>query len=215
VFVANGSGDFQTVSTNLNKAVADTGTPLQIETFDWSHGYGRYVIDHTDHANHLVQGCRLAARVAAFRQAYPEQRVYLIGHSAGCAVVLAAAEALPPGQVDRMILLAPSVGTAYDLRPALRVVSGGIDVFYSREDRWILGVGVGVVGSADRCCRTAAGQYGFIPILGCPDDAALYSKLRQHPWDPIVEGSGNHGGHYGSNKDGFLRLYVLPLLDGN
>ena len=38
VFVANGSGDFRTVSTNLSRVVAETGTPLQIETVAWSHG---------------------------------------------------------------------------------------------------------------------------------------------------------------------------------
>ena len=32
VFVANGSGDFRTVSTNLGRVVAETSTPLQIET---------------------------------------------------------------------------------------------------------------------------------------------------------------------------------------
>ena len=97
VFVANGSGDFRTLSTNLGRVVAETSTPLQIETVPWSHGYCRYITDHVDHANHLQQGSRLAADVTAYRQAYPGRAVYLIGHSAGCAVVLAAAEGLPAG----------------------------------------------------------------------------------------------------------------------
>src|SRR2546421_9692555 len=46
VFVANGSGDFRTVSANLGQVVAQTGAPLQIETVLWSRGYGRYVTDH-------------------------------------------------------------------------------------------------------------------------------------------------------------------------
>jgi len=93
---------------------------LLIETVLWSHGYGRYVTDHLDHANHLVQGARLAAEVIAYRQAYPGRKVHLVGHSAGCAVVLSAAERLPTGAVDDVILLAPSVWVSYDLRPALR-----------------------------------------------------------------------------------------------
>jgi pimeloyl-ACP methyl ester carboxylesterase len=105
VFVANGSGDFRTVSTNLSRVVAETGTPLQIETVAWSHGYGRYLADHIDHDNHLAEGERLAAQVAAYRQTYPGRKVYLVGHSAGCAVVLCAAERLPSGSVDRIILL--------------------------------------------------------------------------------------------------------------
>jgi pimeloyl-ACP methyl ester carboxylesterase len=212
VFVANGSGDFRTVSTNLGRVVVDTSTPLQIETVLWSHGYGRYVTDHVDHTNHLHQGSRLAAEVAAYRQAYPGRKVYLIGHSAGCAVVLAAAERLPTDSVDRIILLAPSVCVSYDLRPALRTARCGIDEFHSDEDRVILGLGMQMVGTADRCCRTAAGQYGFIPVIAGPADAVLYGKLRQHPWGPVVSWSGHGGGHYGSNQAGFLRAYVLPLL---
>ena len=146
VFVANGSGDFRTVSTNLGRVVAETSTPLQIETVPWSHGFCRYVTDHAGHANHMHQGSRLAADVTAYRQAYPGRKVYLIGHSAGCAVVLAAVERLPTDSVDRMILLAPSVCVTYDLRPALRSVRCGMDVFHSNEDSVILGLGT-------RSCR--------------------------------------------------------------
>ena len=135
-----------------------------------------------------------------------------MGHSAGCAVVLAAAELLPPQSVDRIILLAPSVCAAYDLRPALRTARDGIDVFHSNEDRLVLGLGVRIVGTTERSSRMAAGQGGFIPVVACPADAALYGKLRQHPWDPVVEWTGHNGGHFGNNEPGFLRAYVLPLL---
>jgi pimeloyl-ACP methyl ester carboxylesterase len=212
VFVANGSGDFRTVTASLGQVVAETAAPLRIETVLWSHGFGRYVTDHVDHFNHLTQGSRLAGQVTAYRQAHPGQKVFLIGHSAGCAVALAAAERLPADSVDRVVLLAPSVCVSYDLRPALRAARCGIDVFYSREDYVILGLGMQLVGTADRCCHKAAGQYGFTPIVAGPQDAALYGKLRQHSWDPAVGWSGHDGGHYGSNGAGFLRAYVLPLL---
>ena len=212
VFVANGSGDFRTVTRGLIQAVTETAAPLQIETCVWSRGYGRYVLDHVDHANHLNHAYPLAVQVAAYRRACPNRRIYLIGHSAGCAVVLAAAEMLPPDSVDRIILLAPSVCETYDLRPALHTARCGIDVFYSSKDRVILGVGMRIFGTADRRCRTAAGRYGFTPILACPADAALYGRLRQHPWDPVVEWTGHRGGHYGNNEAAFLRAYVVPLL---
>ena len=69
VFVANGSGDFRTLSTNLGRVVAETSTPLQIETVPWSHGYCRYISDHVDHANHLQQGARLASALGAKSEA--------------------------------------------------------------------------------------------------------------------------------------------------
>jgi pimeloyl-ACP methyl ester carboxylesterase len=215
VFVANGSGDVRAVSTNLAQVVGEVRLPLHVEAFVWSHGYRRYLVDHLDHANHVAQGRRLAAQVAAYRQACPGRRVYLVGHSAGCAVILAAAEALPPDSVDRIVLLAPSVCVQYDLRPALRSARGGIDVFYSCRDRMILGLGMRLAGTSDRSCRCAAGQYGFTPIIVTAGDAALYTRLRQHPWDAVVAWSGNDGGHYGSYQAGYLRAYVVPLLAGD
>jgi pimeloyl-ACP methyl ester carboxylesterase len=212
VFVANGSGDFRTVSTNLGEVLAATGTPLQLETVEWSHGFGRYLVDHLDHCNHLEQGALLAARISALRQSCPGTRIYLVGHSAGCAVVLAAAEYVPPDSIDRIVLLAPSVCTSYDLRPALRAARCGIDTFHSDRDSVILGLGMRLVGTADHCCRVAAGEKGFVPVVACDADAALYSRLRQHPWDPVVAWSGHQGGHYGTNRTAFLQAYVLPLL---
>jgi hypothetical protein len=80
------------------------------------------------------------------------------------------------------------------------------------RDNLALGLGTLIVGTADRRCRTAAGQYGFRPVIACSADAALYGKLRQHPWDPVVAWSGHSGSHYGSIQARFLRAYVLPLL---
>jgi pimeloyl-ACP methyl ester carboxylesterase len=211
-FVADGSGDSRTVSTHLAGLAAAAGVPLQVEAVAWSLGYRRVVADHVSHANHLAQGRLLAGRVAAYRQAYPGRKVYLVGYSAGCAVVLAAAEALPPGSVDRVVLLSPAVCAAYDLRPALCASRSGIDAFHSERDGMVLGLVVWVLGTADRGCRTAAGRYGFSPVIACPTDAALYEGLRQHAWGPAVAWSGHDGGHYGSIRASFLRAYVLPLL---
>jgi pimeloyl-ACP methyl ester carboxylesterase len=212
VFVANGSGDYRSVSANLSQVVTETATQLQIETVPWSHGRWRFLADHLDHSNHRTQGRHLATQVVAYRQSYPGRRVYLVGHSTGCAVILAAAEGLPVDAVERVILLAPSVCVSYDLRPALRSARDGIDVFHSSEDIAILGLGMGVLGTAEGDCRSAAGLRGFNPVIACAADAALYKKLHQHPWSPAVAWSGNDGGHYGSYQPGFLRAYVLPLL---
>jgi hypothetical protein len=212
VFVANGSGDVQTASTNLSRVVAETSTPLQVVTVDWSHGYRRFLADHLDHANHLAQGRVLADQVTEYRRTHPDRRISLLGYSTGCAVVLAAAEILPKDSVDQIILLAPAVCASYDLRPALATARNGIDVFYSNDDRIILGLGMKIVGTAEGCRRKAAGQCGFTPIIAGPGDAALYEKLHQHKWDPVVEWSGHDGGHYGSIQPDFTRVYVLPLL---
>ena len=212
VFVADGSGDFRSTSNALCQAVNDTGAPLRIETFVWSHGYGRMLADHLDHCNHLEEGRRLAGVVAAFHQSCPDRAVYLVGHSSGCAVVLAAAEAAPPGSIERIVLLAPAVAHDYDLRPALRGSRQGINAFVSRRDIGALGAGMAIAGTADRRWAAPSGRVGFTPILSCPGDEALYAKLRTHPWDPVVEWTGNRGRHYGTIQPAYVRAYLIPLL---
>jgi pimeloyl-ACP methyl ester carboxylesterase len=212
VFVANGAGDSRSASDNLARVVAETHTPLQVETVLWSRGSGRYVLDQMDGDNHQRHARALAVQVCAYRQAFPGRRVYLVGHSAGCAIVLSAASSLPPDSIERVILLSPSVCTSYDLRPALRASRQGIDSFHSQEDRWVLGLGMRMFGTTEEGCRIAAGRVGFASVLEDAGDVALYSRLRQHPWDPSVTWTGNDGGHFGGFQPEFLRAYVLPLL---
>jgi pimeloyl-ACP methyl ester carboxylesterase len=212
VFTADGAGGFGTTTAALRDAVAAEGLPLCVEMVPWSHGYGRGLADQMDYDHARQEGACLAAQVLARRQACPASPVFLVAHSAGSAVVLAAAEALPPGSVDGIVLLAPSVSADYDLRPALRCTRRGIDVFTSERDVLFLGLGVGLVGTADRHWSAAAGRIGFRPVVATPEDAALYTKLRQHPWDPCVAWTGNPGNHYGAHFPRYLRAYVLPLL---
>jgi pimeloyl-ACP methyl ester carboxylesterase len=213
IFCADGAGGWGATTAPLREAVAETHAPLAVERVEWSHGFLRVLADQMDCNHARAEGEALARRVAEYRRACPGGEVYLLGHSAGTEVVLAAAEALPPDSVDRIVLLAPSLSAGYDLRPALRAVRGGIDVFYSKRDWGYLGAGVTIVGTADgRWLTAAAGRVGFEPVIETPADAALYGRLHQHAWDACVRWTGNHGGHYGSHQPAFLRAYVLPLL---
>jgi len=214
IFVADGAGGFGGTSQAVSQAVAQAHLPLITVPVEWSHGWGRFVADQINSAYSRECGCKLAGEIAPYRQAHPQCKVYLIAHSAGSAVVLAAAEALPPDSIDGIVLLSPSIASNYDLRPSLRCVREGIDVFCSQRDIAQLGIGVAVVGTADGCWGcTAAGRVGFQPRIQCPEDPALYAKLRQHPWDSCLAWTGNRGGHYGGYRPEFLQAYVLPLLD--
>jgi pimeloyl-ACP methyl ester carboxylesterase len=212
VFVANGAGDYRKASQAISKVVVADHLPLRVEPFLWSHGHGRIASDQLDRGHARRQGQRLAQAVAAYRLTFPQGTVSLVGHCAGCAVVLAAAEALPGGQVDRVVLLAPSASEYYDLRSALHNVRQGIDVFYSKSDYWSLGWGITLVNAVDfKVCR-AAGRHGFQPIVQTAEDAVCYTKLRQYPWNASLACTGHKGGHYGSYQPDFLRVFVMPLL---
>jgi pimeloyl-ACP methyl ester carboxylesterase len=213
VFCADGAGNTAGCSTAFRQAVAEERLPLCVEKVEWSYGPYRYLADEMGYTHAREAGCRLAAQVAAYRQASPDVTVYLVGHSAGSLVVLTAAENLPPGSVEDIVLLAPAVSARYDLRPALRCSRRGIDVFCSARDWAVLGLGVGIVGTTDRRWSAPAGRVGFKPVAATPEEADLYTRLREHRWDPSVAWTGNYGGHYDTYEyPCYLRTYVLPLM---
>jgi pimeloyl-ACP methyl ester carboxylesterase len=212
VFVVNGAGGYYGPSNALREAIDQQGIPLAVEPFVWTHGYGRVLADQTDLAHLQEQGRRLAEQIVCWRQHFPGHAVYLVGHSAGSGVALECTRHLGPGSIDRIVLLAPAVSAEYDVRPALACVRLGLDVFHSSRDWGYLGVATGVIGTTDRRWSAAAGRVGFRPGPVCLQDAALYAKLRQHPWHPCLEWTGNEGGHYGTYRPIYLRAFVLPLF---
>jgi len=73
---------------------------------------GTGFLDLKDRWNHKKQGQALAAEVLAHRAAHPGCQIILVGHSAGCAVVVEATTHLPPGNVDHLVLFAAAVSSA-------------------------------------------------------------------------------------------------------
>lgn len=213
VFIINGAGGFEAAYRTIDKTLGELQAPLDIRNYSWTHGYCRILSDQMHETHQKEEGRKLADVLLRCRHEAPDQPIYLVGHSAGCGVVLCAAEHLPPNTLTRIVLLAPAVAAKHDLRPALRCSCRGIDVFLSSHDWICLGLGTLLAGTTDRC-RTArtAGKIGFQPIVHSPEDAALYAKLRQYPWDPSLTWTGHKGGHYGAYQPGFLRTFVLPLF---
>ncbi len=213
VFCADGAGGFGWTTEALAHTAAEMKIPIHVELVDWSHGRGLMITDNCHWRNTREQGANLADMVNVAHERYPQLPVYLIGHSAGCAVCLEATKHLPANSVERIVLLAPSVSPSYDLRPALACSRLGIDSFISHQDWVTLGVTMRIFGTTDRKWTAAAGKVGFRrPYDGSPD-AELYRKLREHVWQPSEAATGHRGGHYGSYVPGYLKAKVLPLLN--
>jgi pimeloyl-ACP methyl ester carboxylesterase len=205
IFVADGAGDFRAASTNMRRVVDRDCLPGSVQTVVWSHGYLHILQDQLDYAYARNEGCELAATIMTLRQTHPEVKVYVVGHSAGAVVALAAAEALPPCTIESMALLAPSLSTFYDLGPALRAVRNHMDVYYSTHDNLYLGLATGILGTSEGLHAPASGRIGF----QVHDEQC---KLRQHQWHHSDWPTGNWGGHYGAYQPGFLRAQVIPFL---
>lgn len=152
----------------------------------------------------------LLAHVQAARRESPEGRITLVGHSAGCGVILGMLKRMPEGQrVDTVILLAPAVSPEYDLAPSMAHVSGIMHVFHSDRDEVLLGFSTAVTGTYDHVMTTSAGFKGFENIQALPADAM--SRLRQHAYDPAWRRLGHRGGHFGYRSSQFAAQVLAPL----
>jgi hypothetical protein len=209
VWVVDGAGDLRGCSNAVTQANLLAGTPVEVVTFNWSHGHRRLLMDQIDAGHAREQGKRLAALVRERQLREPGRRVVIVSHSAGCAVALAAGDVLPPDSVDRIVLLAPSVSVGYDLRPTIRAAREGVDVFCSKKDWVALGFVTRIVGTTDRFGAAAAGRNGFRADTVDGQDVPL---LRQHFWTPDVAWSGHTGGHHGMYSPTFLHHYLFPLV---
>lgn len=212
VLVADGVGGLDLCGTGLCHAAARAGLPHQVRVVCWGHGPGRWHRDLTRVERHVEQAAALAAEVGSFRAQHPDAPVFLLGKSGGSGIVVRALEALPPGSVERAVLLAPALSPGYDLSAALRAVRRDLVAFYSPLDLIVLGLGTRLFGTIDRVRSVSAGLTGFLPPPAA--DEIQYRKLRQVRWRPAMGTSGYLGGHIGPDSPAFLRRYVVPLLEG-
>ncbi len=212
ILVVDGAGDLKGCSNAIKTAGSLYQVRLDAETFPWSHGHYKLYKDQVDARHTRVKGKELAELIASRKKQRPERPIVVVSHSAGCAVVLAACDHLPENTLERQILLAPSVSTRYDLRPALRASKQGIDVFCSKKDKWALGLVIRCIGSADELHdQKAAGRHGFEAIVFKPEDAALYERLRHHFWSAADEKLGHDGRHHGMHAPAFVKEKLMPL----
>ena len=190
VFSAGGAGGDNTVAEALSMMRDRSGVPLTVQSVAWCRmgGPGQNV---SDHSAQLAAAAKVADSVRRLRARWPDANVVLVGYSAGTRVVLAAAEALPAGSVDRIILLGAGVSCGYDLRPALHASRGGIDSFFCETDP-VLSHAESWWGTCDGPKTATAGRVGF-QYPCAKSECAAYSGLRQYHWTPAM---GGYGGHF-------------------
>jgi hypothetical protein len=215
VIVADGVGGLDLCGTGLRYVAAADRLPYAVELFHWGHGFGRWLADLTDVANRDAKAMLIAEMIRRFKDAQPNDPVFLVAKSGGSGVVVQALEHLDDKMVERVVLLAPALSPSYDLSRALHAVRHELVVFWSPFDVFILGMGTYLLGTVDRIRTRSAGLVSFRAPLGSQPETEQghpYSKLRQVRWQPRMAATANLGGHVGPDSPFFLKKYVVPLL---
>jgi hypothetical protein len=211
VVVVPGVGGYGRKYSAMVRGLVEGGVAEgSVHVFRW--GSSLFVMNLEDEKIHEKAEAELAARLAAWRaSSASEARVCLVGHSAGCGVILGALRRMSVDpRVGTVVLLAPSVSPIYPLAEALGHAQGRVHAFYSDRDRLWLGWRARTFGTYDRVRTEAAGKVGFAGIEALPME--LRDKLVQHPYDRTWERIGNDGGHEDWLAPQFAREVLAPLL---
>lgn len=158
---------------------------------------------------HKAAESHLAQRITQWREVNPGGRITLVGHSAGCGVVLGSLGRLPTSvQVDNVVLLAPAVSENYDLAPALAHTAGTMHVFYSGSDQVL--PSTFLTGTYEGAPGNSAGRGGFDSARALEPE--LQAHLQQHPHQREWNKLGCGGGHFGWRARPFVEQVLAPLV---
>ena len=195
---------------DLRQSVAASQPARTVRTFEWGLPLPLYMLNLQDPKIHSKAEKALAKALKSWRDRYPSGHLTLLGHSAGCGVILGSLSRIDkPVDVENVVLLAPSVSPNYQISPALRQIAGTLHVFYSGSDRLWLGWRTNTFGTYDSVHAEAAGKVGLaVEHL----DPNLRCKIVQHGYEPEFVELGNGGGHFGSLGRRFDDKVIAPLL---
>lgn len=194
------------------RGLRDAGLIRQVEFFQWDQP-GIQIFDHlTEYERNRELAAEVAARIVTYRDAYPTQPIDLIGYSAGAALAVWVAEALPADvRLNNVVLAQPGLSPTYDLTAALENIDGKLIVFYSPTD-WVLAAGfTRVFGTLDRRFVVSAGKDGFILDAAVPDPE-LRAKVQQVGWNEEWAAVGHPGNHMAILQYRWNRYIVAPYL---
>lgn len=196
----------------LREGLKDAKIGNEVWTMRWGAPTPLFVFNLQDRSIHGRAETKLAEYLAAWREKHPTSRLVLLGHSAGCGVILGALRRSQADlRVDRVILLGPSVSPGYDLSRALAQVTGDVRVFHSDKDVIFLRWRTRTFGTYDSVRAVAAGNVGFdLSRLG----AATARKVLHQRYDPAWADLGNHGGHGDWLARNFAKVVLAPLISG-
>jgi hypothetical protein len=187
----------------LRRGLVDGGAPRPVQTMTWGAPLPFSMLNLQSKPIHDAAEAKLARILSEWRAKHPDGRLTLVGHSAGCGVILGGLARVDGAQAETIVLLAPSLSPGYDLAPALKQVDGTMHVFHSTRDHLFLHWRTTTFGTYDNVRTPAAGHLGF---------TATHPRLSQHPYDPAWEDLGNDGSHDGPLASSFVRSVIAPLV---
>jgi pimeloyl-ACP methyl ester carboxylesterase len=157
------------------------------------------------HERNVATAESIAAEIAAWRRAHPNDPFYLVGYSGGGGIATLVTAALPEDvRIDRLILVAPAIAPDYPLARDVLPHVRDIVVNYSSERDLQVGWGTRTFGTIDRQYTVSAGAIGF---------DAIDPRLLEHRWSMAEAPFGHLGNHLAYLNPRWQAAKLLPALD--
>lgn len=205
-----GIGGEHGIDRAMVRGLHDGGWPGSTEIYDWTENDPGINALQARQRN-VGEAKIVADQLLAEMRKEPGVEITLTSHSGGTGIAVWALESLPPGKkIQTLVLLASALSPGYDLSQALTHVSGHAYVFYSGQDRVVLGVGTTMFGTIDGIRTEAAGLVGFKRPAAV--DGKAYAKLVQIGYDKRWMAMANIGSHIGSMSRPFSQKILAPLM---
>lgn len=205
------------LNRNVVKGLLRAQVPYAIEIHDWTYGVIGYLWNLRSRRRHRQQAEIIAGKIANYREQYPTQPVYLIGHSGGGAMTVFTLEHLPAdSRVTGGLMLVPAISEGYDLSPALHHTERGLWSFSSFGDVFMLGLGMLVLGTCDGKHCLSAGMRGFDAADSnvSSDSEETGARFHEVRYRQEFARTWNLGGHFGPTHPKFVQHWLAPILLG-
>lgn len=210
VFYCEGAGWYSS-SGSVRSGLEAAGYAGVFRNYSWSSHLGA-ATDHLFAARSQSRARGLAEKILRARKEDPTSSIYVMGLSAGSAIVLSALEQLKGGaMVDGVVLFAPSVSAHHNLTRAMRTVKGRLYCTCSPHDGILRGLAV----NADGLAGPPAGRTGFrLPRNLTEAGRGAYSRVVNLPWQASYIAYDYHGGHTSSTNSRFVEVVIAPRVLG-
>lgn len=208
VFYCDGAGWYSSASS-VKSGLQKAGFRGKFTNYAWSSYLGA-TTDHLITARSRLVARGLSRKIEDARQGAPDEPIYLMGLSAGTAVVLNAVEELAQGvKVDHVVLFSPSVSSRRDLIPVMNKLTGRLYATTSPHD----GILKAIVTNADGGDGPPAGLSGFQYVgQGGRTGSNAYDRVFNIPWRASFLQYDWDGGHTSSTHRQFVQHVVAPRL---
>ena len=209
-FYLDGAGNWGFGAAEVPVGLQQAGYNGDVELYVWTMSLNP-LVDQLNIGGAKLRALALARKIEDYHQRYPQNTINVIALSAGTGVATWAVEDLHGAKIGNLVLLGSSLSHDYDMRAALRNMTGRIYVYHSVHDSVL--ETVKIVGTIDgKRGVDSAGLVGLSPPRG------LEHRVVNIAWDRSWLRLGWAGAHTDCTNQRFVRheisKHILPRQAG-